>query len=89
MLRTAVSTVSTRHESLEIRLAEAAADGTAPQQLFDLRARVPPRGRTHAVALVEVSERHTSSTSEAVDAVELADDREAALPKPEVGYTDL
>ena len=42
--------------------------------------------RSSRARLLPASEAHTSSTSEAV---ELADDREAALPKPGVGYTDL
>ena len=45
--------------------------------------------RSSRARLLPASERHTSSTSEAVEAVELADERAAALPKPGVGYTDL
>ena len=46
--------------------------------------------RSSRARLLPASERHTSSTSEAqVEAVELADEREAALPKPGLGYTDL
>ena len=45
--------------------------------------------RSSRARLLPASEGHTSSTSEAVEAVELADDRETALPKPGVGYTDL
>ena len=43
--------------------------------------------RSSRARLLPASEAHTSSTSEAVEAVELAD--ETALPKPGVGYTDL
>ena len=46
--------------------------------------------RSSRARLLPASEGHTLSTSEAVvEAVELADETAAALPKPGVGYTDL